>query len=277
MAKVNNATGVYSTLGYNFSDPNKNVKVLSTDAQDHLNSLPPIIEAWQAKDIANNDVGGYYQNPLLIDITTLITKSNLIAESANTIGELALATSANTLNLSARSFLDHTNRISGVTVFDPADMVNPYLENASSYSKTAMYVTNQTDGIVDTSPIMGSFTSLFIGPQVKSSANTITIDSNLIDGSITSSSVTDPETGETTTTYSSSLSPTQITAIIGRLNNTNSLINGRQTADVTFFTNTKSMVNKYNTLKQFSNMGESQEYLIKNFIGTDKLLSRINS
>jgi len=277
MAKVNNATGVYSTLGYSFSDPNKNIKTLSTDAQDHLNSLPPIIEAWQAKDIANNNVGGYYQNPLSIDITTLITKSNLIAVAANTIGELALATSANTLNLSARSFLDHTNRISGVTVFDPADTVNPYLENATSYGKTTMYLTNQTDSIVDTSPIMGSFTSLFIGPQVKSSANTITIDSNLIDGSITSSSVTDPETGETTTTYSSSLSPAQITAIIGRLNNTNSLINGRQTADINFYTNTKSMVNKYNTLKQFSNMGESQEYLIKNFIGTPKLLSRINS
>lgn len=277
MAKVNNATGVYSTLGYSFSDPNKNIQVLSIDAQDHLNSIPPIIEAWQAKDIANNSVNGYYQNPSSIDITTIIAKSNLIAESANTIGDTALATSANTLNLSARSFLDHTNRISGVTVFDPVDTVNPYLENAMAYGKTAMYLTNQTDGIVDTSPTMGSFTSLFIGPQVKSSANTIALDSDSIDGSITSSSVTDPETGNTTTTYSSTLTPTEITTIIGHLDNTNSLINGRQTSDVSFFTNTKDMVNKYNTLKQFSNMGESQEYLIKNFIGTPKLLSRINS
>ena len=33
MASVNNATGVYATLGYSFNDPNGDIEILSTDAQ----------------------------------------------------------------------------------------------------------------------------------------------------------------------------------------------------------------------------------------------------
>jgi hypothetical protein len=277
MAKVNNATGVYSTLGYGFSDPNKYVQPLSTDAQDHLNALPPFIEAWQAKDIANNTVNGYFQNPLAGDVSTIIDTSALIIVAANNIGESGLVTAADTLHTTATNFLDHTNRISGVTPYDPSDVVNPYYENASAYGKTAMYITNQTDGIVDSSPIMGSFTGILIGPQVKSAAAIVVADCNILVGSISGSSYTDPETGETTSTFTSSLSPGQIASIINDLNGVNTLLVNRQTEDITFFTNTKNMVNKYNTVKQFTNMGETQTYLINNFIGTPKLLSRINS
>ena len=40
MALVNNATGVYATLGYNFSDPNGAVQTLSASTQAHLNTIP---------------------------------------------------------------------------------------------------------------------------------------------------------------------------------------------------------------------------------------------
>jgi hypothetical protein len=277
MAKVNNATGVYSTLGYGFSDPNKYVQPLSTDSQDHLNALPPFIEAWQAKDIANDTVNGYFQNPLAGDVNTIVDTSALIIVAANNVGEASLVAAADTLHTSATNFLNHTNRISGVTPYDPSDVVNPYYENASAYGKTAMYITNQTDGIVDSSPIMGSFTSLLVGPQVKSDASIVVADYNTLNGSISSSSYTDPETQETTSTYTTSLSSGQISNIISDLNDVNARLASRQTSDITFFTNTKGMVNKYNTVKQFTNMGETQTYLINNFIGTPKLLSRINS
>lgn len=278
MSIVNNATGLYATLGYSFNDPNKDVTTLSQDAQDHLNSIPPIIEAWQSKDISSNTVGGYFQNPLSTDIQSIISTSSNIAVLANTVtGFTTMVTTANTLSISSVSFLNHTNRISGVTPFDPSDIVNPYYENASNYGKTVMYLTNQTDGIVDSSPILGSFTSILIGPQVKSSADTLVIDYNTLYGSITLTTSIDPNTGNTITSNTSNLTPTQITNIINDLNNTNTLIGGRQTQDINFFTNTKLMVNNYNTVKQFSNMGETQTYLINNFIGTPKLLSRINS
>ena len=76
MALVNNATGVYATLGYNFNDPNSDVINLSANTVAHLNSMPAFIETWQAQDIANNTVGGYYQNPVAVSYThlTLPTK-----------------------------------------------------------------------------------------------------------------------------------------------------------------------------------------------------------
>ena len=36
------------------------------------------------------------------------------------------------------------------------------------------------------------------------------------------------------------------------------------------------MVENYQTLKEFTTMGDSQNTLIKNYIGSDKLLSRLD-
>jgi len=55
------------------------------------------------------------------------------------------------------------------------------------------------------------------------------------------------------------------------------LMNSRRTADVTFYYNSQSIVNDYNTLKQFSTPGQSESYLYNNYVGTDKLKTRINS
>ena len=42
-------------------------------------------------------------------------------------------------------------------------------------------------------------------------------------------------------------------------------------------TNTKIFVNELGTVRQFTSMGETEKLLANNYIGTDKLLSRINS
>ena len=118
--------------------------------------------------------------------------------------------------------------------------------------KSAIYITNQTDGITNTSPILGSFTSLFIGPQLSANANTI------------SSDYTTYQTG----IQNDTLTLAQYGIIENDLNTASILMTTRQSADVTFYTNLKNMVNNYNTVKQFSNMGETQTYLIQNFIGT---------
>jgi hypothetical protein len=39
----------------------------------------------------------------------------------------------------------------------------------------------------------------------------------------------------------------------------------------------QKFVDKYNTTKKFSNMGETETYLVNNFVGTDKIKERINS
>jgi hypothetical protein len=266
MASVNNATGVYATLGYNFSDPNGDILNLSANTVAHLNSVPAFIESWQAQDIANASVNGYYQNPVSTDVSSIITISqNLMiqANTANTNGytnAFVIFTSANSLLSTAQSFLAHTNRISGITAFTGQDVVNPYYNIAMGLGKTAMYITNQTDNITNTSPILGSFTSILIGPQIKT-ANT-TLASDLI-------TLTSAVTGNT-------ISNTLISTIVTDIVNTNTLLSARQSADVTYFGNLRTFVNNYNTTKKFTNMGETETFLINNFVGTDKIKSRIN-
>lgn len=267
MAAVNNATGVYATLGYNFDDPNDDVINLSANTIAHLNSMPAFIEPWQAQDIANNNVGGYYQNPVSANVNSIITISQNMITVANTGASQNIAncelivTAANGLYNNASSFLAHTNRISGVTPFIGQDVVNPYYDTAMGLGKTALYITNQTDNITNTSPILGSFTSILIGPQIDS-ANTALANSYIV-----------LDTGVTANT----LTEAQISSILSTISNTNTLLVTRQTADVTYYGNLRTFVENYNTVKKFQNMGETETYLVNNFVGTDKIKERINS
>ena len=266
MASVNNATGVYATLGYNFSDPNGDVVNLSANAIGHLTAQPAFISSWQAQDIASGSIGGYFQNPVSNYITTISTTASTISANiaaANCATLANVATICNTVVATCSSFTAHTNRLSGVTPFTGTDSTNPYYTTAVSYGKTALYITNQTDGITNTSPILGSFGSIFIGPQINNQSNTIYPYIALVGGSMT---------GNTT-----SLTTAQINQIISDMSNTNNLMANQQSADITFYGNLQTFTNNYNSVRQFSSLGETQTYLLNNFIGTPKLVTRLNS
>ena len=267
MASVNNATGVYATLGYNFNDPNGDILSLSANTVAHLNSMPAFIETWQAQDIANNTVGGYYQNPVASNTSSIITISQTMITVANTGASQNIAncdliiTAANTLANVATSFLAHTNRISGVTPFVGQEIENPYYDTAMGLGKTALYITNQTDNITNTSPILGSFTSILIGPQVGSANTVLANDLIILNNGVTANNLTEA----------------QISQILFDISNTNTLLVTRQAADVTYYTNLRSFVDEYNSVKKFTNMGETETYLVNNFVGTAKIKERINS
>ena len=264
MASVNNATGVYTTLGYNFSDPNGYVTTLSANTQSHLNAMPAFIQSWQAQDIANNSVGGYFQNPVANSVQIIWNTANsIITITSGVTFNVDVYNVSVSLATTANNFMNHTNRLSGITPFTGQDVTNPYYQTAMSAGKSALYITNQTDGIINNSPILGSFTSILIGPQVSANANTINSYVSIISSSIS---------GNT-----SNLSNSQLTIISNNLSNVNSYLSTRQSADVTFYGNLQTFLNNYNTVKQFSNMGDTQTYLLNNFIGTPKLVSRINS
>lgn len=271
MSTVNNATGVYATLGYSFSDPNGYVEPLSANAVNHLEKQPAFIQTWQAQDIANNAVGGYFQNPVLTYVNTILTTANTIAANIAVSNCAALATAqtaCRTLSATSVAFNAHTNRLSGITPFNGEDVTNPYYETAISYGKTALYITNQTDNITNTSPILGSFGSILIGPQISNQSNTIYPYIALIANSISG----DPEVGQNT-----SLTVAQINQIVSDISNTNTLLSSQRSKDVAFYGNLKTFSDKYNTVRQFSSLGETQTYLFNNFIGTNKLITRINS
>ena len=88
MVAVANSTGVFHTFGYNFDDPNGHIQQLSTDTQEHLDRMPPFVTEWQAQDIANNDFGGYYQNPMQSVTMNIIQSANAIYMSSNNVANL---------------------------------------------------------------------------------------------------------------------------------------------------------------------------------------------
>lgn len=284
MALVNNATGVYATLGFNFNDPNGKIQEFSANTKANLEQFPPIINEWQAKDIRNNDVGGYFQNPVYDYLNTIKIKSVEIYEAINVattstgidpLTELptpppyggpslsGVMTAANNVSIAANTMIFHTNKISGVTPIEGKDDVhiNPYYQTITSYGKQAIYITNQTDGVVNNSPILGSMTSLLVVPQFKDYASNVT--SFLIKVNAIIAANSDP-TGS-------------ITGMVSKLNELQSFMDNRRTHDIAFFGNVKNLVNRFTQLSGFSNSGETEKYLLNNVVGTEKLKSRINS
>jgi hypothetical protein len=275
---------LFSKLGYNYSDPHGDVTSLSSDTIEHLDSLPSIIEDWQAQDIADNNVGGYNQNPLGTISTSIAVSANAILNVASSIeictnaGVLAvmanIANSSNNLITTANNFKDHTDRVSGVTSY--ADYITeagsaiastkPFKDTIKGYSKLLMYVIYQTDGISNTSIMYGAQTSLFTGPEMNVYYNALSTYANIISSSISY-----------TPNVTSNLTSTQANTIYAMIANTASFMDTRRTHDETFFTNMKTMVSDYQQTRQFSNMGESETDLVSNYTGSSKILTRINS
>ena len=281
MALINNASGVYATLGFNFNDPNGTVQEFSANTQANLEQFPPIINEWQATDLKNNDVGGYYQNPVVAYLNTIMLTSNTICvaianayTSTGTDGNdqplppsyvgpslTAVATAANSVTIAANNMIFHTDKVSGVTPMEGKEdtHINPYYKTLTAYGKQAIYITNQTDGIVDNSPILGSLTSLLVVPQFKDYA----------------SNVISILTKVNTIIAANSDSTGAITGITSKLNELNAFMIERQGHDVAFFTNVKNMVNRFNEMRSFSSSGETEKYLLNNVLGTDKIKSRL--
>ena len=206
--------------------------------------------------MVNNNVGGYFQNPVAGYINTIITLCGTIFNDANTAGFDDLANTASALSSNASLYLTHTNKVSGVTSMDGATdlKINPYYKTATAYGKQATFITNQTDGIANSSPTMGCMTSILVGPQISANANTVAADSLLV------------------------LTATQDQAntIQQDLMNVSNYLNYNRTNDVAFFGRLVTMVDNYNATRSFSSMGDTETFLCNNIVGTDKLKARIN-
>ena len=63
--------------------------------------------------------------------------------------------------------------------------------------------------------------------------------------------------------------------IINYVQSITSQLNTRRIADTKFFMNSSRIVDEYNFLTRFSNIGATQEYLINNVIGTENLKTKL--
>jgi hypothetical protein len=258
---------IFGRLGYDAANTSSIVSPLSSNVIATMSNLPPLLNKWQTADAANNDVGGYFKNPVANATQSVWSAANNIIAipDLNEVANLAnVFLSANSLIASCNSFYLHTNRISGVSTNEDEPTL-PHYNSAVAVSKVVMYITFQSDGVQNNAPLMGNFTSLTESANLTIYYNTIKEYANTIANSINHSSNT------------TNLTPIQINTIEQGMNTATILMNSRRTADVTFYYNSKAIVDDYNTLKQFSNPGQSETYLYNEFVGTDKLKARINS
>jgi hypothetical protein len=230
------------------------------------------LKQWQIDDIDNDTDITYYQNPLestLVSCNNAIknikTKTNTTtyhyltsgsSDAANTLYE-----SCNTAIETISSFLAHTNRLSGVK--ESANTSSyPDLDSAMNIGKKMLTLTNKTDGIEDNKPILGNFTSLYIGDYLSSNNTIISADYITLNSSI--------YTGNNNTF----ISPSAINLINSRVNTLNTLLTNRESADLTFYRNSLKISRKLSSVSKFSSIGGSQSKLIE-LIGTNELKSRL--
>lgn len=263
MVAVANAAGIWHSFGYNFDDPNGHIQELSEQTQTHLTDMPPFITDWQAQDIANNDFDGYYQNPMQSISMLIYQTANSIVISTTGVTNLAnVNSSATTLMGNTQNFLAHTARLSGVIEFNGSDSQNVYMQQALSAGRTAMYITSQTDGISNNAPILGSFSSLMIEPQLIANNDILVAYAQEVANSIYLGS--------------SNLTSQQITTIDTHIKNLNNFMDYRRNSDLNYYSNVKRFIDGYNKTKRLNNMGETEKYLVNNLIGTPKAKARLN-
>jgi len=264
---------IFERLGFNF-DTNKfgDAQYLTPQAKAYLNAAPIELSQWQQDDIANGDVvlTKYYKNPLANDCNLLIANTTAIIDFIQTHEFDSDSGSANdTLLITAQNlanelgyFASHTDNVSGVNVMTSNTDTIPSLDSASSIGNFLLRVVSVSDKIQNTTPLLGSMTSLFVGPEINS--NVYVVNSNL-----TTLNNSDNGMGVSNVTQS------QVLTINTNLETLNTFIHYRRTSDWEFFTNATSIVLDTVTVSTFNNLGNTQTYLINNLIGTETLKNNL--
>ena len=280
---------LFSRLNYTFTDPNSVISPLSNDVKRTLNGMPKMLEPWQAEDLATSNTGGYFVNPCANITTNIWTTSNTLVSVANNVQgsgnltglwtqihtTLSYISNSSTGNTQAGDFLAHTNRISGVTSIDVSTdqgVANlPHYETATQTGKALVSLIYQTDGISNNAPIMGNFTSLFVANDLIVIYNTLSTYANIVNNSITTT--IDPMTFLPINT--SNLTYNVVNSIATTANSANSIFYERRVHDEQFFKNSTDLLTDYKKVRGIGKSGQAESYLIENFIGSNKLLSRL--
>jgi len=255
-------------------DMSNNVLVYSNSAIRHMNSVPKLLDDWQYQDIANNDTGGYYVNPVANSANLILSISTQIyANSNGAVGIITVANSANSLVNTANNFLAHTNRISGVVEPNADTGGLPHYSTALGVGRTVSYMCYQSEGITNNAPIIGNFSSLYTANTLADYYTTIKSYPNIVANTIYyEADPIDP----LLMIKKSNLSSGLIASITANLDSINSFMSTKETSDVNFFNESNSIVSDLNSAKKFTAMGETETYLVNTLVGSDKLKSRIN-
>lgn len=268
-------SSVYSTLNFNF-DTSKfgSALYLSPEANAYLNASPLVIADWQKNDMANGNINmaNYYQNPTANACASLSSNANTmlafapLADTANlflyaSAAANTLKTSLNNLVIEIAAFKSHTDNVSGVYTMTSNTDTIPSLEHATSIGNQLLRVLNSTDGVANTVPLLGNMTGLFIANDIISYTTTMASDMSILNNSVSGGI--------------SNISNSAMNLIISDVQTMNSYISSTRTSDWAFYVQSIQILDDYNKVSKFDNMGNTQTYLVNNLIGTDRLKSNL--
>jgi hypothetical protein len=269
-------SSIYGRLGFNSSDPAtaNTATDYNSNVMTAMSLMPPMLNSWQTADVANNNVGGYFVNPvasvtaniIVLSTTTLNTAYGCNGSSiSTTITDkiTAISNTANTIyTTTGPNYLYITNRQSNITGVG-TDITTPHYSTATGVGKLMSYLVYQSDGIQNNSPIMGSFTSITLGNTLNSLYSTLNTYVTIFVNSI------DPSTNL------SNITLVNVQTLSDTMNSITNLFYSYPAQDTAFFNNSQSVLSDFTTVRQFSNLGQTETYLLNNYIGTPKIISRI--
>jgi len=260
----------FGRLNYNFDSAKFGANNELTDGQKLTLNYPSPLYTWQASDLSGSSVANYFQNPHSANLTLMTSYTNQLLTYSNTqtvtynvapIEANTLNALANNLLIEISSFTDHTNRMSGVTE-STNKLTIPDYQIAMSIGRQVLQICNQVDGVQNNAPILGNFTSLAVVQDVSNSVIQLSSSATTLNASLSIVG---------SNTYSD-ISRASMNTIIASAQTAFNLLNSRRVGDTTFYTNSISLIQDYNTILQFSNLGVNSSYLIKDLnIGTTKL------
>ena len=262
---------IYSRLGLNFDTTRfGSAQTLAPSASNTLNLIANTapLKPWQTTDLSAGPVvrTNYFQNPTAGNVASMLISSNSLYYSANSANDSVTQALASSLTIELNNFKSHTDNISGVTVSNSQGI--PSLNSAQNIGQLNMMTLSKTDGVSNTAPILGSFTSLFISDILTANTIKLTYYANEYANSV----------GANISGYiTSNLAPSEITNIQNYLLSTTNVLYNQRMQDWTFYQNSIQVSQDASFLQSFNNMGGTMSYLVNNLVGTPSLVSKINS
>jgi hypothetical protein len=284
-------TGVFSRLNVTNIDQSKMTSglTLTANSLNLLSSLPQMLTSDQKNKLSNTSSGTTFQNQefyvnpvanacisLTANVNSIITLVNTTITTANFTSAPAEAatflTAAENFLIEIASFKSHTDNISGVAAqsqnSEPLLAININAANIPDYEKCitvgneVLRLVYQTDNVQNTLPILGNFTSLFINDEL--TANSVNVAKVL-------TSINASWDGAT----SSNMNAATLLTHTNTINSVNTFIVTRRTSDYDFYNEELRILNDVIKIKQVSTVGNSEKFLINNYIGTTTLKTLI--
>ena len=274
-------TTIYERLDLNFdTDKFGDVNVLDEKTIRYYTEFPNRLKDWQYADITGAPISrsDYFRNPVInvsselrVTVNSMIQIANGVsyANSPNT-GAQIYNTAVSTLP-EVDAFITHTNNVSGVSAQSMSSAGIPSYDLALSVGNEMLRIVVSEEEILNASPFLGNFTSLFIEDDLRVLANNLVINVSELANSITIIYTEESPY----VSYESNLSSSKINSIYSNITAAYDLVHDRRIEDWEFYQRSQQILNDYMMLTRFNNLGNTQRTLINDYIGTERLKNNL--